>query len=1596
MRIEDPTTNLNVAGDLVIGRDASPATMTVANGAHLTTGRSYVGEGDAATDATSLMARVTGTGSRWNAGNFFALGGSASSGASLTIEDGGLLTANTAAIGRGGPGAATITGAQSELRAIGTLSVGSFFNGHKGDGTLTVENGGLVTADTLLIANDGADTGVFHLNGTTAARGIAAVGSLRKGDGDAFVRFDGGVLRATQDTTTFIDGFDPGDLVIDAGGLIVDTDGYDVTASSGLSGTGSLTKTGTGTLSLTGANDYAGSTTVSGGTLSVEGGGSITSTPTLTVAGTDARLRVDGVGSSSTISNTALIGSAAEAGELIISQGGTFSSEYLRVSSGPATPSTVVVTDANSRLVASTHLRVGIAGHGDMTVSDGARVSVGSDTTVDHHIVVGLNASGTLTVSGAGTLVESSNALFAGSQGGHGIVVLQDGAQIFLEGAGMIGHDDGTGALVIDDANWHADTTSIGNGVNATGTLTATGANARIVSNGAFTLGVNEGTGHATLANDALATANQVLVGRVASTGTLEVDHARLQAAQLIVAGLGADSDGTITIRNGSTVSANRLNIATEDASARGEVTITGTGTTVELGVQIAAGLAGSGTLTIADGADVKAPIVEVGVDAGSVGAVSLVNATLTTGQVAAGSGSAAFRFDGGTLVSSGAQTDLFAGFADNAVTLDAGGGTIDTQGFDVASAAVIGGSGGLTKAGTGTLTLTGANRYAGPTTVRGGVLRVDGDQSGATGLMTVEHGATLGGGGIIGGDVIIADGATLAPGQSPGTLTINGDLSLAAGSILNFELGEANVPGGPLNDLVNVGGDLTLAGTLNVIESAGGTFGPGVYRVFNYGGALGGPGLTLGTMPAGSNLVVQTAVAGQVNLANTEGVRIAVWDGAAGAKDDGTITGGDGVWRMGGGDRYWTDIGGTVNADYTDGSFAIFQGSGGMVTLDGGNGPVTASGLQFATDGYVIGGDALTLMGPQSIIRVGDGSGAEYSATIEAELIGATQLVKEDAGALVLTGDNRYSGGTVIQGGTLVVSRDANLGDASGHVELDGGALRATDSFTSQRTITLAGPGAILADESATLTLNGALSGNGVLTKRGAGTLILTGDNSAYVADTHVTLGTLTVDGALGGRVDVAAGARLEGIGRVGGIINAGTVAPGSSGFGALTVAGDYVGQGGTLEIETALGDDASPTDRLVIDGHTSGTTRVSVVNRGGLGAPTLEGIKIVDVAGASDGTFTLNGDYLFEGDPAVIAGAYAYRLYKNGIADPADGDWYLRSSLVDPDDASPISPAPSVPLYQPGVPVYEGYAQTLLRLNDLPTLEGRVGNRVWGGDSVEGGGGVWGRIEGMRHRPKAAFSTSGADKDIDSWQMQVGVERTLVQRGDDATLIGALTAHYGKASSRVTSVFGNGSIDAEGYGVGATLSWYGPQGVYVDGQVQFGWSSSDLHSGILGTLASNNHGTGKAFGIEAGRRVPIGAQLSLTPQIQMIYAHVDFDRFTDAAGAVVSVDEARSVRTRWGLSLDHQVTTAQNRSSHLYGIVNLSYEWQPNSSVRVSGTQIVNRERNLWGELGLGGTYSWNDHVTLYAQGSAETALGDFGSGYAMKGTMGFRVVF
>ncbi|TIW70662.1 MAG: autotransporter outer membrane beta-barrel domain-containing protein, partial [Mesorhizobium sp.] len=136
------------------------------------------------------------------------------------------------------------------------------------------------------------------------------------------------------------------------------------------------------------------------------------------------------------------------------------------------------------------------------------------------------------------------------------------------------------------------------------------------------------------------------------------------------------------------------------------------------------------------------------------------------------------------------------------------------------------------------------------------------------------------------------------------------------------------------------------------------------------------------------------------------------------------------------------------------------------------------------------------------------------------------------------------------------------------------------------------------------------------------------------------------------------------------------------------------------------------SSTDKLIITGNTSGTANIKVIGLGGGGAQTVDGIKIVDVGGVSAGTFNLQGDYVFQGDQAVVSGAYAYRLYQNGVSTPADGDWYLRSALINPVDPG----GPTSPLYSPAVPVYEAYAGVLQSFTQLGTLQQRIGNRSWG----------------------------------------------------------------------------------------------------------------------------------------------------------------------------------------------------------------------------------------------------------------------------------------
>lgn len=119
-------------------------------------------------------------------------------------------------------------------------------------------------------------------------------------------------------------------------------------------------------------------------------------------------------------------------------------------------------------------------------------------------------------------------------------------------------------------------------------------------------------------------------------------------------------------------------------------------------------------------------------------------------------------------------------------------------------------GSVSLSNTSTGILTLTGANTYSGTTTINGGTLRVNGSHAGA-GAYTVNTTGTLGGSGVITGNVTIA-GGILAPGNSPGTLTINGNVDFSATSTFAVEINGATTAGTDYDQLaVGASGSLIL-----------------------------------------------------------------------------------------------------------------------------------------------------------------------------------------------------------------------------------------------------------------------------------------------------------------------------------------------------------------------------------------------------------------------------------------------------------------------------------------------------------------------------------------------------------------------------------------------------------------------------------------------------------------------------------------------------------------------------------------------------------------------------------------------------------------
>jgi fibronectin-binding autotransporter adhesin len=515
---------------------------------------------------------------------------------------------------------------------------------------------------------------------------------------------------------------------------------------------GSLTL---GSLLLGRDNLRAGTLTMSGGTLTLN---------QLYVG--DGRGGTDGTGGT----GTATISSGS---------GVTVNSQFTIGADDLATGTVTV----NGGSVTSTNLVVGDAGKGTLVQNGGTVTVTGSE------VLIANNSTQTSTMNLQGGTMNANNAVIriGGINTGTGSLGLFSGGTL-----------NAAGVLVASGSTF----TDLGGGINITGGITNNG-------NWIFSPGAALTRSYSIVGSGSV-TKNGAGVLTLAATNGYTGDTI-LNVANIRLGIANAISTNSV-FRFGAVNQNRRLVLEGFDQTLAGVDSTGASGTLiVEAAADNVSNAPATLTLNVADGQSYNFS----GLVRNAAGTTN-VNSALTLVKNGAGtqvlSGGANVSYSGTTTVNAGVLE--FGGVntvANNSAMTVNAGGTVRFSGGGTRSN-TISGSGNLEKTGANSLTLTGNNTYTGTTTVSAGSLIINGDQSGATGVLNVEANATLGGSGTIGGATTIS--GVLAPGNSIGTLTFNDNLTLdlnstSAFQINGFEAGQF--------DLVQGLGTVTFGGTLNL-----------------------------------------------------------------------------------------------------------------------------------------------------------------------------------------------------------------------------------------------------------------------------------------------------------------------------------------------------------------------------------------------------------------------------------------------------------------------------------------------------------------------------------------------------------------------------------------------------------------------------------------------------------------------------------------------------------------------------------------------------------------------------------------------------------
>ena len=384
------------------------------------------------------------------------------------------------------------------------------------------------------------------------------------------------------------------------------------------------------------------------------------------------------------------------------------------------------------------------------------------------------------------------------------------------------------------------------------------------------------------------------------------------------------------------------------------------------------------------------------------------------------------------------------------------------------------------------------------------------------------------------------------------------------------------------------------------------------------------------------------------------------------------------------------------------------------------------------------------------------------------------------------------------------------------------------------------------------------------------------------------------------------------------------------------LTVDGDLVG-GGTIRIDTDFF--SASTDTITVDGNVSGRTTIDVTDISpSAGGQDQESVNIITVTGASTSvSFSLvNGGF--------TSGAYQYELE------------FLPSTRTYA--LSKKQSVGSVMLVAAPVALLDGFAK-------LPSLHERR--------SIDSTQSNWSRVIGNTNSYGDA-PAGQAEYESQTTGLQAGFDFAK-QTTPTGTWVYGVTAQFNSLDTDIKVATTEGELMAEGYGIGATATWVGSNGGYMDVQAQYNQMTIDFKvAGSDTAFIEGQDATAMAVSMEIGKRHTIGENLKFLTNGQISWGLADIGDVQSTSGQPIVFGDDANITARFGLRLEYS-----EEPYKLYMLGNLYYDSLESWEATFANATYRDTKDPVSLELGLGGSMKLSPNSNLFMQGGFRKTTDD-----------------